>query len=70
MLSLNVSDSLLVITFWGKLGVSGMVLMKFLGAFTRSVEDDSLVLGVAKDKSLAGRLEHSNVQYWSQLYLH
>ena len=40
-----------------------MVLMEFLGAFTRSVEDDSLVLGVAKDKSLAGRLEHSNVQY-------
>ena len=34
--------------------------MIFLGIFTDSMEDDCLVLGVAKEKSLAGRLEHSN----------
>ena len=37
-----------------------MVLKEFLGVFTRSMLDDCLVLGVEKDKSLAGRLENSN----------
>ena len=54
------TDSLLLIFFWGKLGVSGMLLMGFLGAFTRSIENDCLVSSVAKVKSLAGRLEYSN----------
>ena len=67
MLSLNVCDSILLLTdsllsisFGSKLGFSGMELMIFLGIFTDSMEDDCLVLGVAKEKSLAGRLEHSN----------
>ena len=37
-----------------------MLLMGFLGAFTRSIENDCLVSSVAKVKSLAGRLEYSN----------
>ena len=37
-----------------------MVLTGFLGVFTRSMEEDGLVLGAAKDRSLAGRLEYSN----------
>ena len=53
-------DSLLSISFSGKLGVSGMLLMGSLGVLTDSMDDDCLVLGVAKDKSLAGRLEYSN----------
>ena len=40
--------------------VSDMVLMGILGVFVRSMEGGCLVLGVAKDKSFAGRLEHSN----------
>ena len=38
--------------------------MGFLVEFTRSLKDDCLVLGVAKDNSLAERLEYSN---WSIL---
>ena len=37
-----------------------MLLMGSLGVLTDSRDDDCLVLGVVKDKSLAGRLEYSN----------
>ena len=67
MLSLNFSNSIILLkdfllsmSFSGKLGVSGMLLMGSLRVFTDSRDDDCLVLGVAKDKSLAGRLEYSN----------
>ena len=67
MLSSNASDSiilltdfLLLISFWGRLGASGMILVGLISVFTRSMEDDCLVLGVAKNKSLTGRLEYSN----------
>ena len=65
MLSWNVFDSiilltdpLLLISFWGKLRISGVVLMGYLGLFTRSMKDDCLVLDVAKNKSLARRFKY------------
>ena len=57
------TDSLLLIS-WGILGVSDMLLTRFLGVFTRSMWDDCLVLDVAKDKSLSGSIAYSS---WSIL---
>ena len=47
-------------SFSGKLGVSGVLLIGFPGVFTDSMDDDSLVLGVTKDKFSVGRLEYFN----------
>ena len=46
-----------------------MLLMGFLGVFTDSMADDCLVLGVAKDKSVAGRLEYSNCSILKSIIL-
>ena len=40
-----------------------MVLIGFLGVFTRSMENDYLVLGAAKDKSFAWSLSIPIVKY-------
>ena len=39
-----------------------MLLMDFLGVFTDSMEDDCLVLGVAKDKSLVRIFQLFNIE--------
>ena len=71
MVPVNLSDSIILLTdsllwmsWWGILGISGMVLTKFLSVFTRSVGYDCLVLNVAKDKLLFGSIAYSN---WSIL---
>ena len=54
------TDSLLWMSWWGILGISGMILTKFLSVFTRSVGYDCLVLNVAKDKLLFESIAYSN----------
>ena len=76
MLSLNIwdsiihlKDSLLSISFWGKSEDSGMLLMGFLGVFTDTMDDDCLVLGAVKDKSLAWWLEYCSILKSTKLSL-
>ena len=46
-----------------------MLLMGFLGVFTDSMDDDCLVLGAVKDKSLAWWLEYCSILKSTKLSL-